>query len=173
MLQLASVASGAVSGVARIQQNGVWSNAVGFTVPGGGNTLTPAMLNMMVGDTHTIGAVNAGGQPLSGLAWSSSNPAVVSLSAADPPVLTALAAGRVTITAGTGSADVTVSVGPPPGGTTLWTNPTPWATVTSIVPAVPSQTGVADVFALNYGSGNSNLGIAAITATAPQRGRPI
>ena len=106
---VATVASGSLSGIARIQQNGAWSNAEGFTVPGGGgNSLTPAMINMVVGDTHTIQATNASGQSVTGLTWTSSNTSIVSLSTDDPPVLTALAPGHVTITAGTGSADVTV-----------------------------------------------------------------
>ena len=66
----ASVASGAVSGIARIQRSdGLWSNALGFTVPvaggGGGGAATqvvPSLLNMAVGDTHTLQALNAAGQ---------------------------------------------------------------------------------------------------------------
>jgi hypothetical protein len=72
---------------------------------------------------------------------------VVSLSSDDPPVLTALAAGHVTITAGTATADVTVWAGALPVGTVLWSNPGNGSGVTKIVPAVPSPSGVADVFA--------------------------
>ncbi|HKV39297.1 MAG TPA: hypothetical protein VJX67_08795 [Blastocatellia bacterium] len=77
----------------------------------------------------------------------------MSLSTDDPPVLTAVAAGHVTITAGTSptspaaSTDVTVSAGPLSLGTVLWSNPGDGSGVQSIVPAVPSPTGVADVFA--------------------------
>jgi hypothetical protein len=107
---VATVASGALSGVAKIQQGGAWSNAVGFAVPvTGGNTLVPVLLNMVVGDTHAIKALSTAGQPVMGLTWASSDATVVSLSTDDPPVLTAVAAGHVTITAGSGSADVTVS----------------------------------------------------------------
>jgi hypothetical protein len=114
-------------------------------------TILPAMLNMVVGDTHTIQALSSAGQPVTGLTWTSSDPTVVSLSSDDPPILTALAAGHVTITAGTASADVTVSAGALPLGTVLWSVPA--SDVYSIVPAVPSSTGVADVFAfLNVGS---------------------
>ena len=100
---VATVAAAAVSGIARIQRgsDGLWSNALGFTVPaagGGGNTLMPSLLNMVVGDTHTIQALSASGQSVTGLAWKSS----------DPTVVTALAVGHVTITADTRSADVTV-----------------------------------------------------------------
>ena len=83
----------------------------------------------------------------------------MSLSTDDPPLLTALAAGHATITAGTGSADVTVSAGPLPLGTVIWSNPGDGSGVTSIVPAVPSTTGVADVFAFQ-----ADGTVAAITA---------
>jgi hypothetical protein len=83
-----------------VQQNGVWSNSLSFIVPvsGGGasNTITPAMLNVVVGDTHTIQALSTAGQPVTGLTWTSSNPSVVSLSTDNPPILTAVAAGHVT-----------------------------------------------------------------------------
>ena len=152
---VATVASTAVTGIARIQQNGVWSNALAFTVPAeNGVTLMPSVLNLMVGDTHAIQALSAAGQPVTGLTWTSSDPTVVSLSSDDPPLLTALAAGHVTITAGTASADVTVSSptdfpGGLPLGTVLWSHP---GDVNRIVPAVPSPSGVADVFAISDGT---------------------
>jgi len=147
---VATVAPTAVTGVARVQQNGVWSNAVAFTVPVTGGTtatLAPNLLNMVVGDTHTIQALNAASQPVTGLIWTTSDPTVVSLSTADPPVLTALAVGHITIAAGSASADVTVSAGALTLGTVLWSNPGDGSGVSSIVPAVPSASGVADVFA--------------------------
>jgi hypothetical protein len=145
----ASVATGAVTGIARIQQNGVWTKAFAFTVTGGSGrsvALVPNLLNMVVGDTHTIEALGSNGQPLTGLTWTASDSTIVSLSSADPPLLTALAAGHVTITAGGASSDITVSAGALPLGTVLWSNPGNGC-VSSIVPAVPSPNGVADVFA--------------------------
>ena len=157
---VATVDASSVSGVARIQQNGQWSNAKTFTVLGGNITLVPNVLNLVVGDTHTIKAVNAAGQAVTGLTWTTTDSAIVSLSTDDPPVLTALAIGHVTIKAGSASADVTVSAIPPSGtlptGTVLWSNPAP---ADRIVPAVPSPTGVADVFAIT----DSGM-ISAITA---------
>ena len=146
---IATVASTALSGMAWIQQNGVRSIALGFTVPvsGGGNTLMPSLLNMSVGDTRTLQALGANGQTVTGLTWATSDPTIVSLSPDDPPLLTALAAGHVTITAGSGSTDVTVFPGPLPLGTVIWSNPGNGSGVNWIVPAVPSTTGVADVFA--------------------------
>jgi hypothetical protein len=65
----------------------------------------------------------------------------------NPPILTAVAAGHVTITAGDASADVTVSAVSLSIGTVIWSNPGDASGVGRIVPAVPSPTGVADVFA--------------------------
>ena len=147
---VATVASGSVSGVVRVEQNRQWSNALHFTVPGGSVTLLPNVINMVVGDTHTIEALNSSGQSVTGLSWTSSNTNVVTLSTDDPPILTAVAVGRSTITAGGASADITVSPALATGlplGTVLWANPGDGSGVTSIVPAVPSPNGVADVFA--------------------------
>jgi hypothetical protein len=150
-LVTAVVAPTALSGIAKIQPSGgAWSNAVGFTVPTSGGasmTLAPAMLNMVVGDTRTLQALSSTGQSMTGLAWTSSDKTVVSLSTDDPPVLTAVSAGHATITAGTGSADVTVSAVALAVGTVIWSNSGNGSGVDSIVPAVPSATGVADVFA--------------------------
>jgi hypothetical protein len=147
----ATVALGATSGIAQVQTSGGASNAVGFKVTGSG-TVVPAMLNMVVGDSHTIQALDANGNPLTGLTWASSNSNIVSLSTDDPPILTAVAVGKATITAtnaaGTqfGSCSVTVTLSLSLGSV-LWTNPGDGSGVTNIVPAVPSPSGVADVFA--------------------------
>lgn len=144
----ATVAATSLTGVVRVQQNGAWSNALGFTVPvAGGNTLVPNLLNLVVGDTRTLQALSATGQTQTGLTWTSSDPTTVSLSTEDPPLLTALAAGHVTITAGTATSDVTVSAGALSLGTVLWSNPGNGSGVYGIWPAVPSSSGVADVFA--------------------------
>ena len=154
----ASVAANAVSGIVKIQQNGTWSNAVTFTVPtslggGGGSNvvaLVPNLINMVVGGTQPIEAVDSNGQSITGLTWTSSNTSIVTLSTDDPPIVTAVGVGTATITAGAASADVTVSSGSVlPAGTVIWSNPGDGSGVTSIVPAVPSSTGVADVFAQN------------------------
>ena len=148
---VAAVASGSLTGIVRIQQSGFWSNALSFTVPpisGTAVTLVPNLMNLSVGDTPTIQAVDSSGHSVTGLTWTSSDTTVISLSTDDPPILTALAPGHVTITAGTASADVTVFSGPLPIGTVIWSNPGAGSGVRQIMPAVPSQTGVADVFAI-------------------------
>jgi hypothetical protein len=148
---VATVASGAVTGVARIQQNGVSSNAVQFLVPtvGSGNnvTLSPNLLSLVVGESRSIQALQSNGTVIGGLTWTSSDPTIASLSTDDPPLITALAPGHVTVTAGDASCDITVypagSVLPP--GTVVWSVP---GGVDGIFPAVPSRSGVADVFAV-------------------------
>ncbi|MBZ5606807.1 MAG: hypothetical protein LAP38_01005 [Acidobacteriia bacterium] len=107
---------------------------------------------MSVGDTRTMQALNSSGQPVTGLTWASSDSNIVSLSTDDPPVLTAVAAGHATITAGGASADITVVSGALALGTILWSNPGGASGVYSIVPAVPSPNGVADVFAFQNDS---------------------
>ena len=169
---VAMAAPYARSGKARVRAAGVWSNTVPFQIvphsatavssSGSGPriarfgarpqdtgtvTLVPASLSMVVGDKDSLQALDANGQPATGLTWTSSNTNVVSLSADDPPVLTAAAAGEATITAGGGSADVTVFAGALPVGTVTWSNPGDGSGVYSVLPAVPGPSGVADVFA--------------------------
>jgi hypothetical protein len=169
----AVVAATAVSGIVKIEQNGMWSNGVTFTVPTSGAnalTLVPNVLNLVVGQTQTIQALNASSQPVTGLTWASSNTNVVSLSTDDPPILTAVAAGNATITAGSASADVTVSNAALAPGTVIWSNPGDGSGVTGIVPAVPSAKGVADVFAFNADGtvqAVASDGTTAWTATLP------
>jgi hypothetical protein len=151
---VATVASGAMTGSARVQQNGIWSNSIRFIVPtngsGGNNvTIVPSLASMLIGQTRGLQALNASGAPIAGLTWNSSDSTVVSLSTDDPPIMTALAAGRVTITAGDASADVSVYSGYSlPTGTVIWSAPGDGSGVSKILPAVPSLTGVADVFAV-------------------------
>ncbi|MBZ5567618.1 MAG: hypothetical protein LAN64_07170 [Acidobacteriia bacterium] len=67
------------------------------------------------------------------------------ISADNPPVITAKAVGHVTITAADGTADVTVYPGPYlPIGTVKWSQPGDGSGVYWILPAVPSEQGVAD-----------------------------
>ncbi len=172
----AVVAAGAQSGTAKISQNGIWSNASSFTVLGSGKTsadvsLKPNLVNMVVGETRTLQAVDVNGTVLPGLVWASSDPAIATLSTDDPPIITATAPGSATITAGDGSAYVTVYPGPTlPEGTVIWSNPGDGSGVYTIVPAVPSAQGVADVFAIQ-GSGKvqaiTSEGKTAWTANLP------
>jgi uncharacterized protein YjdB len=180
---VASVGTNAVSGVVKVQQNGAWSNGKAFTITGfhAGSlptmNIVPTSVSMVVGDTRTLQTTDSNGNTLTGLTWTSSDTTVISLSTADPPILTALQPGTVTIMAGAASADVTVYTGPTlPLGSTIWSNPGDGSGVSSIMPAVPSSTGVADVFAINN-SGNIQAvqsdGTVAWTANVPVNDFPV
>jgi len=154
----ATVASNAVSGIVKIEQNGIWSNAVRFTVPvsGGGTavTLSPSILSMVVGESRSLQALDSSFKPVIGLTWVSSDTTVATLSTDDPPIITAIGTGHVSISAGSSSSDITVYAGPIlPPGTPEWSIPGGSSGVVSLAPAVPSDTGVADVFAFDA-SGN-------------------
>jgi hypothetical protein len=112
--------------VVRVQQGGAWSTARTFIVPASRPTavaLVPNVESLVVGETRTLQALRVGGQVVTGLAWTTSDTNVVSLSSRDSPELTALAAGRVTIRAGSASTDVTVFTAELPMGTVIWSNP--------------------------------------------------
>jgi hypothetical protein len=142
------------NGIAQVVQNSIASNSINFSVPASGATTTvslnPNLFSMVVGDTRTLQALDASGNPVTGLTWASSDNTIASLSSDDPPIITAVASGHVTITAGDGSADLTVYAGALPLGTVQWSSPGDSSGVTNIVPAVPSASGVADVFAQNH-----------------------
>src|SRR5439155_24869465 len=72
----------AQSGTVKILQNRTWSNALPFTVssPPPSITLSPSMMNMLVGQTRTIEALNGAGGVVSGLTWATSDSTIVSLS---------------------------------------------------------------------------------------------
>ncbi|HXP85551.1 MAG TPA: hypothetical protein VN841_12565 [Bryobacteraceae bacterium] len=115
-------------------------------------TLNPSLINMVVGEVRPIQALNSSSRDVIGLTWASSDPTVVSLSNTDPPVLTGLKAGRVIVAAGAASATVTVSAvsttGGLPLGTIIWSNSGDGSGVRLLLPAWPSTSGVADVFAM-------------------------
>jgi IPT/TIG domain len=152
----ATVANNAVSGVAKVQNN-AWSNNIAFrvTTDGAGSMpsliLVPDTISMVVGDTRGLQALDSNSQPVTGLSWSSSDATIATLSTDDPPIITAVAPGNVTIYAGAASADITVYPGPTlPIGTVQWSYAEDGSGCCGqIYPAVPSETGVADVFVQN------------------------
>jgi len=65
---VATVASGAASGSAQIQQNGVWSNTIAFTVPTPGlSSVSPTTAR--AGDSITLTGTNFGATQGSGSVW--------------------------------------------------------------------------------------------------------
>jgi alpha-tubulin suppressor-like RCC1 family protein len=161
-----TVPTNAVSGLVKLQQGGLWSNAVSFRVPappGSASLISPNSVSLVVGETRTLQALDDSGAPITGVTWASSDTDVVSLSTADPPVLTAVAPGTVTINVGNASAEVTVYAGPTlPVGTVVWTNGA--STQGGLYPAVPNYDAVADVFAV--GPNNEVVAITADGTTA-------
>jgi uncharacterized protein (TIGR03437 family) len=147
----ATVPAGALTGVLKVQQNGSWSNAFTFTVTvvsGSQITLSPNLVNMEVGETRPVLALDANGAAVTGLTWTSSDPTVATISTDPRPVVTAIGTGSTTIQAGAASMDVTVyAAGALPNGAVLWSVPGPAAGVADIKVAVPSETGT-DVFAI-------------------------
>lgn len=145
-----TLSSTAKSGLARVSKDGFWSNAKAVRIQTTEEEvrISPVLANMVVGESRQMQAFDANGQPVTGLTWSSSDTNVAALSNVDPPVLTAISAGDVTITAGSGTAEITVSATLLTTGTVLWSNPGTLSGVIEMKPAVPSDSGVADVFAL-------------------------
>ena len=125
---VATVTAGSLTGMGRVQQSGTWSNALTLTMTGNTTLLKPNLVTLGIGDTATVQATGLNGQPLITLTWTSSNPAIVSLSTDNPPILTGQAVGHATVIAGTASIDVLVLppdtlTGTLPTGTVIWSNP--------------------------------------------------
>jgi hypothetical protein len=124
------------------------SNQVSFSIPS--FKVFPPNLNMVVGQSQTLRAKDSNGTPVTGLQWSTSDSTIVNVSSDDTPTVTALAPGTVTVYAGDVPVPVTVYVGASlPPGTPIWSLSLGGGSgVASLVPAVPSDSGV-DVFALD------------------------
>lgn len=91
-------------------------------------TLSPATLTMLVDETATLSVLDDFGIAASSATWTSSNSAIVLLSADDPPVLTAVAAGEATISVIKNGLNSTTTITVVAGasladGTTRWTVP--------------------------------------------------
>jgi hypothetical protein len=125
------------------------SNSVNFTIPA--YHIFPSTLVLLVGQSKSVTAKDSQHNVVSGLSWSTSDPTIVSVSTDDPALITGLAPGTATVFAGDVPFQVTVYAGTSlPPGTVLWSaNGGPGATsITGVVPAVPSDSGV-DVLALD------------------------
>ena len=146
---LAAVTSGTTTGTLMVQQGTISLTGPQFTInPSFPYTVSPQGLNMLVGETRTVSVTN-NGSPVKGLRWVTTNPAIVSLSMDDPPVLKGVAAGAATVYAGVVPLYVTVYAGSSlSSGTAIWSLPLGSSSELDLVPAVPSSSG-ADVFALD------------------------
>jgi hypothetical protein len=122
--------------------------------------VTPQSLSMIVGSSRTVSVVDSNGNPVQGLYWFATDPTIVSLSTADPPIITALAPGTVTVYAGEVPIAITVYASGTaiPPGTPVWTNPPlPGFTLNQVVQAVPTANG-PDLYSLEVdGNGNGQV----------------
>jgi hypothetical protein len=113
-------------------------------------TVSPPMVNLLVGQTRTIAVTDSNGNAVTGLEWTTSNSSVVSLSSDDPPVITALAPGTAIFYVVGMPILVTVYSGSSlPAGTPIWSVPAVSFPnfPTIALPAVPSASG-ADLLVL-------------------------
>jgi hypothetical protein len=144
-------------------------------------TITPPTINMLAGDARTVSLMDNLKRPVKGAVWSVSNPAVISLSTDDPPVITALqpttTGSPVTLMAQykglQATAQLTVSAGH--GmliGTTPWSvPPTTGNSIAQILIAVPTinpppligppAPNTPDLFAIEQGSSKPIRGFTA------------
>lgn len=114
--------------------------------------VTPAKATMVVGESQPFRAVDAQGHMLTNVHWTSSRSELGDIAGGAEVEVIAKQPGSFTLTAhaSEGSADAQVEVlqGPTlPMGTIRWSGVDwPGCKTAKIIPAVPSATGVADVF---------------------------
>lgn len=114
--------------------------------------VTPAKVTMVVGESQPFRAVDAQGHMLTNVHWTVSRSELGNIAGGAEVEVIAKQPGSFTLTAhaGEGYADAQVEIlqGPTlPMGTIRWTGVDwPGCKTAKIIPAVPSETGVADVF---------------------------
>jgi hypothetical protein len=144
---VASAANGTTSGAVSVQQGSMVIPGPTFTISSAFPYNALPQISLLVGQSRTVPIMDSRDNPVTGLQWRTTNPAIVSLSTDNPPLLTGVAAGSATVYAGVVPISVTVYAGSSlPNGTVLWSLPVSGSYI-SVVPAVPSSSG-ADVFVL-------------------------
>jgi len=130
--------------------------------------LSPATLTMMAGDGQgSLGLTDQNSNPVTGAAWTSDNPSVLTLDpSSDPPQITEIGVGTANVIASIAglSATAAITVIPygrghtPPTGTVLWsTPPTPGFTLRSVTGLTPGAGSVAFVGVEADSAGNTIL----------------
>ena len=134
-------------------------------------SLAPATRTMVIEETSTLSLRDDFGVAVAGATWASSDPAIVSLSTDDPPVMTALASGEITITATkdslTSEATITVATGTSlADGTTRWTvAPTPSLTMQWPIYTNRVDESVPDLFTVEKDPSIPAITVRAVTAS--------
>ena len=136
--------------------------------------VTPANVNMLIGETKQFTAVDQSGRPRSDATWTLSNTSLASIDTASSPTLTAKAAGQVTLTAAVGSftaqTQVNIFSGTSlPSGTVRWSLPTtPGFTALQTLQAIPVNSG-PDLYSPEWnGNGDGSTLVRGVTADGQQ-----
>lgn len=121
--------------------------------------VSPATLNMVVGETHQFTAVDDVGRPRSDATWTVSNTTLATITTDSSPTLAAVAAGTVTLTCNVGGVTAQAQINILNGaslvpGTVRWSAPPlPGFTAVGIIQAVPTQ-NAPDFYSMEQDQGN-------------------
>jgi hypothetical protein len=137
--------------------------------------VTPATLNILVGNTQQFTAVDQNGQPRTDAAWTVSNTSLATITTGSSPTLTALAAGQVTLTATVGSVSAQTQITISAltlflPGTQLWSDPpVPGFSARQVVSAVPVNTVPGpDIYSIQSSSDGTQAVVQALTIDGRQ-----
>jgi IPT/TIG domain/Bacterial Ig-like domain (group 2)/Kelch motif/Galactose oxidase, central domain len=134
--------------------------------------ITPAGVNMLVGDTRQFMVVNNFGLPRPDATWTVDNPSLATISTDTPPILTAVAAGQVTLTATidgvSAQTQVNISQTALPPGTVIWSAPPlPGFSALQTAQSAPSPNGPSHYF-IQSSSATQQTMVQALTADGQQ-----
>ncbi len=125
--------------------------------------VTPANVNIVVGEMQEFTAVDEQGRPRSDATWAVSDTSIAAFSTDTPSLLTASSVGQVTVTATVGSATAQTQVNVLGGtslspGTIRWSAPpVPGSVLTQIAQAVPTSGNTPDLYSAEIISGGNIL----------------
>jgi hypothetical protein len=92
----AAVATGTTPGNVTVQRGSLATTGPTFTITLSYPYVNSLGLSLFVGQIRTGTVTDRNGNPVTGLQWITTNPAIVSLSTDNPPVVTAIASGVAT-----------------------------------------------------------------------------
>jgi hypothetical protein len=125
--------------------------------------ITPAGVNLLVGQTQQFTAVDEQGRPRNDATWTLSDTSLATVTTDAEPVLTAVAVGQVTLTANVGGSSAQVQVNilagtSLPAGTVRWSAPPiPGFTTVKILQAVPAGENTPDLYSIETDTNGNSL----------------
>jgi len=125
--------------------------------------ITPAHVNLVVGDTHQFSVVDELGHPRTDAAWTVSDPAVATITSESKPVLTAITVGQLTLTATVQGASAQIqltilnTVLAP--GTANWNVPNVGGAASPLSVAVPAGDGNPGLYYSSGQPGGSGISL--------------